>query len=120
MAVAPVCRVGDPLQITCTASAEFLEWSLTLTNEQGRDEEITTFSNSRDPSVQFTERTVNSTVFTFRRISAQGSSSPLISTLSIDSVSSGLNGVIVHCMDATNSMTSIPVSTTIHIIDTSA
>ena len=48
MIVAPVCRVGDPVQIyTCTASsAEFLEWSLRQTNEQGRDEEITTFSNS--------------------------------------------------------------------------
>ena len=119
MTVAPVCRVaGDQLQLTCTASAEFLEWSLTVTNEQGRDEEITTFSNSRDPSDQFTERTVNSTVFIFRRVSAQGSS-PLISTLSINSVSSGLNGVVVHCMDATNSMASAPVSTTIHIIDTS-
>ena len=89
-----------------------------MVNELGRDEEIMTFSNSRDPSDMFTERTVNSTVLTFRRVSAEDVL-PLISTLSINSVSYDLNGVIVSCMDATNSISPMSVSTTIHIIDIS-
>ena len=89
-----------------------------MVNELGRDEEIMTFSNFRDPSNMFIERTVNSTVLTFRRVSAEDTL-PLISTLSINSVSYDLNGVIVNCMDATNSISPMSVSTTIHIIDIS-
>ena len=50
MNVAPVCHVGDPLQLTCTASIEFISWSIFHINEQGMlvraiiDEPI----NSRD------------------------------------------------------------------------
>ena len=35
MSVAPVCRAGDLLQITCTASVEFIKWSILQANEQG-------------------------------------------------------------------------------------
>ena len=114
--VAPVCRVGDPLQLTCTVSVEFLEWSLILINENGMDEEIIAFSNSRDVTQQRTQRIINSTTFTFTRTSAQGSL-PLISTLSIDSVSIGLNRTVVRCSDAANPMSSS--STTIYIVDIS-
>ena len=116
MMVAPVCRIGDTLQITCTASAliEFLQWSIIVVNDEGGLEEITAFSNSRDPTQQLTQITVNSTTFTFIRTSDQGAS-PLISTLSIDSVSIGLDGTTVHCMDTANS--TIPASTNIHIFD---
>ena len=41
MMVAPVCRVGDPLQLTCTASVEFISWSILQPNEQGTIEEVT-------------------------------------------------------------------------------
>ena len=50
------------------------------------------------------------------RTSEQGAISPMISTLSIDSVSIGLNGTVVRCADLTDSM--ISASTTIQIIDT--
>ena len=50
------------------------------------------------------------------RTSAQGES-PLISTLSIDSVSIDLNGTVVNCMNVANSMMS--ASTAIYVIDTS-
>ena len=50
MMVAPVCRVGDPLQITCTALVEFIRWSFVVVNEHGIEEEITVSRNSRDPS----------------------------------------------------------------------
>ena len=45
MMVAPVCHVGDPLQLTCTASVEFIRWSIVVVNEHGRDEEFTAFIN---------------------------------------------------------------------------
>ena len=112
MTVAPVCHVGDQLNLTCTASVDFLEWSISLVNEQGILEEITAYSNSRDTSQQVPPIRVNSTMLTFTRSSAQGDL-PLISTLSIDSVSIGLNGTVVYCMEVGGSMTS--ASTTIQI-----
>ena len=118
MEVAPVCRVGDPLELTCTASVESLQWSLTVVDEQGRDENILMFITASAPSPQPPPITVNFTTFTLRRISDQGAS-PLVSTLSIDPVSIGLNGTVVNCMDATSSMTPSSESTTILIIDIS-
>ena len=55
---------------------------------------------------------VNSTTFTVSRLSAQGSS-PLVSTMTIDSVSEDLNGVAVSCMDVAASESA---TTTIRII----
>jgi hypothetical protein len=55
---------------------------------------------------------VNLTTFTFTRTSGQGAS-PLISTLSIDSVSIGWNETVVNCSDVANPMTL--ASTTIQI-----
>ena len=57
-------------------------------------------------------------MFTFVRTSEQGASSPLITTLSIDSVNIGLIETVVHCSDVANPMTSVS-NTTIQIIDTS-
>ena len=116
MTLAPVCRVGDPLNLTCTAFGEFIRWNFTVVNEQGRDEEITVFSASRATSQQSMPIVVNSTTFTLIRNSAQ-SVLPLISTLSINPVSVSLNGTVVNCMDPGNSMTS--ASTTILIFDSS-
>ena len=40
MTVAPVCHVGDTLNLICTAYVEFISWSFTVVNQQGRDEKI--------------------------------------------------------------------------------
>ena len=105
--VAPVCHVGDPLQLICTASVEFIRWSILHINPVQ--------INSRDENqMRIFNDLVDSVTFTFLRSSAQFAS-PLISTLSIDSVSIGLNGTVVHCTDIANSTTS--ASTTIHILD---
>ena len=56
------------------------------------------------------QRIVNSTTFTFMRSSAQNKS--LVSTLSI---SAGLNGTVVQCIEVRDSVTS--ASTTINVID---
>ena len=111
MSVAPVCDVGDPLQLICTASVEFIRWSIMVVNDQGIIEEITVNINSGDTSQQMSQRLVNSTTFIFMRSSAQNR--PLVSTLSIDSVSTGLNGTVVHCVEVGGSMAS--ASTTIQI-----
>ena len=117
MTMAPVCRVGDPLQLTCTASAPFIRWNIVVVNEHGVEEEITAIRNSIDLSPEPKERIINSTTFTFSRTSAEDVS-PLITTLSIDSVSIGLNGTIVNCRDANNPMVS--ASTTIQIMEASS
>ena len=119
MTVAPVCHVGNPLQLTCTAPGtplyeEFLRWSIRLTNGQDAFEDITI--SSRIPSQQLSQRAVNSTTFTFMR-SSEIDTLPLISTLSIDSVSIGLNGTIVRCFVPRNQ--TVSASTTIQIIDLS-
>ena len=118
MMVAPVCRIGDPLQLTCTASApiEFQRWRVLRANEQGTLVDVinSDIINSRD-MFRTRDTPLDSATLTFMRISAQGAS-PLITRLSIDSVSIGFNGTVVRCSDVENPMTS--ASTTITIIDT--
>ena len=115
MPVAPVCRVGDPLQLTCTAAARSIRWKILQFNELGTLTEVvnSVFIDSIDDN-QVKQREVNSATFTFMRISNEGTL-PLISTLSIDSVSIGLNGTVVNCTDVSNPMTL--ASTTIYIIN---
>ena len=116
MIIAPVCHVGDSLQLTCIDSLDSIKWSLLVINEQGRGEEVAIFITAGAPSSQPMPITVNSTIFALRRNSAQNAT-PLNTTLSINSVSIGLNGTVVNCIDPGNSTTS--ASTTIQIIDTS-
>ena len=59
------------------------------------------------------EITVNSTIITFMRTSAEGNS-PLTSTLVINSVSGALNGTVVHCVDVGTLMAA---NTTICLFD---
>ena len=70
----PVCHVGGSLQLTCTASLEFLQWSFMLVSEQGRDDNIIMFITASAPSNQPMPVlvVVNSTTFTLRRTSVQG------------------------------------------------
>ena len=115
MTVASVCQVGDPLQITCRASAaNTIEWSFTVVNQRGENKPVTAFSSAGALSSQSVLIQVNSTTFTLIRNSSRNVL-PLIVTLSIDSVSIGLNGTAVNCVDPGNSMTS--ASTIIQIID---
>ena len=118
----PVCRVGDPLNLTCTASIEFICWSISHVNEQGDLEDIINDVplNSIDVRQMPQPTAIDLATFTFMRTSAQGEL-PLITTLSIDSVNIGLNGTVVSCIDGRvqeeNKL--MPASTAIQIIDTS-
>jgi hypothetical protein len=115
MSVASVCRVGNSLELTCTASVQFIRWSILQVNDQGTLEEVVNAAkiNSRDAN-QMSQIELNSTTFIFTRTSAQGASS-LVSTLSIDSVNIGLNGTVVRCSNLSNQL--IYASTTIQIVD---
>ena len=80
MSVAPVCRVGDPLQLTCTASVESgIKWNIFQVNEQIVSDVLITIGSANK---QRTPITVDSVTFTFTKTSAQGAS-PLASMLSI-------------------------------------
>jgi hypothetical protein len=115
MRVAPVCRVGDPLQLTCTASVESgIKWNISRNNEQIGSDVLITIGSAYD---QRTSITVNSVTFTFIRTSIQGAL-PLVSTLSINTVSIGLNGTVVRCTDLTVADPMLSAGTTIHIVDT--
>jgi hypothetical protein len=114
MMVAPVCRVGDPLQLTCTASIESgIKWNIFQDNVQIVSDVLITTGSTNN---QRTPITVNSVTLTFMRTSTQGAS-PLVSTLSIDSVSINFNGTVIRCLDLSDPMTS--AGTTIQIINTS-
>ena len=111
--VASIC-LGDPLRLICTASVEFIKWRILQPNDQGTLLEVTSAQiNSRDDN-QMTKISVNSATFTFLRSSVEDTT-PLISTLSIDSVNIGLNGTVVNCLNIANPIAS--ASTTIHVID---
>ena len=117
MTVAPVCRVGNPLQLTCTASVEYIRWSIWQPNEQGTLVEVTnSVLITASDANQMKEREVNSVTFTFIRISAEDTT-PLVSTLSIDSVNVGLNKTEVRCSEVGGTMTT---TSTIQIIDISS
>ena len=83
-------------------------------NDQGTLEDVinSVLIESSDNN-QMKQREMDSTTFIFTRISTLGVS-PLITTLSIDSVSIGFNGTVVRCSDVVNSTTS--ASTMIYII----
>jgi hypothetical protein len=108
--VAPVCRVGDQLELTCSIAGEFKRWEFTVTLDSGLTQ---TFMPDVTPDGVAPPLTVNSTTFTVSRLSAQDSS-PLISRMTINPVSEGLEGVAVSCVDVAASES---VTTTIQIVD---
>ena len=61
--------------------------------------------------------TISTSTFTFSRLSGQGSS-PLISRVVVNPVSSGLNGTVVNCFEGASSTDSV-ATTAIRIIDPS-
>ena len=108
-AVAPVCQAGDQLELICTSSGTIHTWEFTIFPEN------MTYSASvisAGPSGVPPPVTISSSMITFSRLSAQNSS-PLVSRITVSSVSSGLNGTVVKCVEGISS-TAIA---TIRIID---
>ena len=111
---APVFQAGDQLVLTCSVTGAFLRWEFTVIRESGSP--VTFMPNviADGPSGVASPVMVNSTTFTFSRLSAQDSS-PLISWMTINHVSEGLNGVQMSCMDVEASQSA---TTIIRILDT--
>ena len=106
--VAPVCQAGDQLELTCSVTGVFLRWDFTVAGAQmpfGTAPVSAGGSSGVPPPVL-----VNSTRFTFSRLSTQ----PLRSTMTVSTISEGLNGVQVNCVDIETSESAF---TTIHIVD---
>ena len=113
--IAPVCS-GDTLNLTCTTTGRFQEWSFTLIpeNETAPMRYTRSLQTYGPKHLQIFEQVIASTMFLYSRNSAENSL-PLMSTLSVSPVSAGLNGTVVNCTDITTSDT---VSTIIFIIGT--
>ena len=113
--IAPVCHTGDQLELRCTSPGVLLTWQVTATAENGAPATYTRSVTSVGPSglVNSQPLTINSTiVFTFSRLSSRDDL-PLVSGMTINSVSEGLNGVAVNCTDVS---TTESATSTIHII----
>ena len=93
---APVCH-GEELHLTCTAIEQYsyLRWSFSVYNERGVLTDYIRTVSSIDESQQSSQIVVNSTLFSFLRISRQGV--PPITTMTINSVGNSLNGVSIGC-----------------------
>ena len=82
----------------CTVPGIFLRWEFTVIIDTGTPTTLMPTVVSAGPSGVPPPLTVNSTRFTYSRLSARDRL-PLISRMLISSVSEGLNGVEVNCID---------------------
>ena len=108
--VAPVCQTGEQLELTCSLTGRFLRWEFTVRLENGALMTLMPAVTSGGTSGVPPSIMINSTTFTFLRLSTQ----PLTSIMTVSAVSEGLNGVQVNCVDVE---TSESTSTTIRLVD---
>ena len=96
MATRTVCEVGDRLEVNCTTNSSTLIWSLMYTTDNGMIEthsQIIISGARTQPTTM-----IDSSVITFSRRS-ELTSTPLTSSMAIRSVSVGLNGTRITCME---------------------
>ena len=112
-AVAPVCQVGDQLELTCTTTGIFLRWEITVFPENVTHVQtpIQSIGTSGIPPPLM----ISSSTITISRLSGPNSS-PLISRAVVNPVSSGLNGTVVNCFEGSSSTDTVS-TTTIQVID---
>ena len=111
--VAPVCREGDQLELTCTSSDIFLRWEFTVLPENITHTTVPVSSvgiSGIPPPLTF-----SGSMIIFSRLSGQDIV-PLISRTVVNPVRSGLNGAVVNCFEGISSIDSV-ATTTIKIID---
>ena len=113
---AQVC-VGEQLEITCTTNETALLWNFVphLMDNQGTSLQREWFIASEDLTQQLQQFTINSTFFTFLRISMRDNS-PLVSTLTIINSSNALNMLNVSCTEVIGVELAMSVLTTIIIV----
>ena len=101
--MASLCS-GDQLELTCTTSGSLLEWAFVLTPDNAVARAYTKGLTTDTKAPETLE--INSTMFTFSRLSPPNSS-PLISILVINPVTVSLNGTEVNCTDLETSIDSL-------------
>ena len=86
--------------MTCTTTGSHLEWRFNVIRENTTTafEISRVIQTARPTSATMSQQVVNSTVFNFSRISAEGAS-PVVSRLLISPVSNGLNGTVIYYED---------------------
>ena len=106
-----LCRVGDELEVTCTATeTTILTWDLRVT---GMTNSITRILSTT--TVHQDVVILNSTTLIFSRVSDLGVS-PLTTMLAVPTVSQGLNGTRITCMDRNSgAITASMATTTVYI-----
>ena len=106
-----VC-VGDMLELICSLSnpdSNLLEWTFTPALIFANSERaIDANSPNNDTPVM-----INSTLFTFSRISARGHL-PLVSKLMINPLTTGLNGIMINCTDVSMMETATAI---VHVVN---
>ena len=111
--VAPVCSDGDRLELTCTTSGKLHTWQLIVNPENGVAA-MKQVSSIGSTGVDSQPLIINSTIMiTFSRLSRQGIS-PLISRMTVNPVTEGLNSSQVNCVNT--QVSSESARTTIYII----
>ena len=91
-----VCN-GGQVELTCTTTGPFLEWSFNLIQENATTaRRFSRLIEGTSQDMLITNLSVNSTLFTFSRTSSPNSL-PLTSRLLVSSVSEGLNGTVMNC-----------------------
>ena len=111
--VAPVCRVGDQLELMCTSSGTVHRWEFTVFPENVSHTTVPILSVGTSGSS--TPLMISNSMITFSRLSGQDSL-PLISMARVSSVTNGLNRTVVNCFEGVSSTDSV-ATTTIRIID---
>ena len=111
--VAPVCQVGDQLELNCTSSGTVHRWEFTFF--PGNITPTTTPVTSAGTSGVSQSLTFSGSTITFSRLSGQNLL-PLVSRAVVNPVSNGLNGVVVKCFEGISSTNSV-ATTVIRIID---
>ena len=110
--VAPICQVGDQLELTCiTTKGINHRWEFTVFPENITHTSLVTSvgMSGTPPSL-----TLSTSMITFSRLSGPNSL-PLISRIVVSPVSSGLNGTVVNCFEGISSTESV-ATTSIYII----
>ena len=110
--VAPVCQVGDQLELNCTSSGTVHRWEFTFF--PGNITPTTTPVTSAGTSGVSQTLTFSGSTITFSRLSDQDSL-PLVSRAVVSPVSSDLNGTVVKCFEGISSIDSV-ATTNITII----
>ena len=102
---------GDQLELICSLNdpgSSLLEWTFAPATIFMDLQRATDASTSDDTPVM-----INSTLFTFSRISPRGNL-PLVSRLLINPITTGLNGIVINCTDVSTMETA---SATIYVVN---